>query len=374
MTPDSPSAVLLSVHHWQSPQRAGFHHLASALHDLGWTVVFATVGLSPLSWLRGDPRCRFVTRCNALRLDWESPELGTFSWVTPWHPANLHSMRLNRASKPLVSAYAHWPLFGLRGLLQSSNLVVFESGPALLLTPRIRALARKARLVYRQSDAPDAVGFHPCVRDAERAYTSFFDLISVPDASRVPFFDADDPVSVHHHGVDAAAFDRATVNPYSGNGATNAVYVGMEGLDYGFIKTAAGQRPSWTFHIFGPWADTLALPNVTFHGLVPFSETVPYIKFADVALNCSIVPEGHLRTDTLKTRQYTFCRLPIIAEARVASTAPHVVSYAAGDPDSIALALCAAADYPRGAVPAETVSTWTQVAEQILDGTGLANV
>lgn len=367
--PDSApkKVVFLTVHHWRTPRHAGFHHLASAFHSLGWTTIFATVGLSPISWARRDPRCRAVGRRDATRLAWVAPGMGVFSWITPWHPINGRSARLNWALEPLAATYPHLPLFGLGRELSTANLIIFESGPPLLLAPRVRKRAPQAHLVYRQSDVPDAVGFHPSIGRAEARSTRLFDLISVPDASRLAHFQHEAPLLVQRHGVDKAAFDAAVTTPYGALSEKRAVYVGVEGLDYTFLQAAAKLRPGWAFHVIGPWRDNLRLPNVTFHGLLPYRETIPFIRHADIGLNCSLVPEGHLRTETLKTMQYTYCRLPIVAEAGVAGTQEHVLPYTTGDAASIASALARAENFPRATIPAASTRTWTDVVGELLD-------
>src|SRR4051794_4103773 len=91
-----PTAVFVSVHTWGTRQRAGFHHLAAAAHEDGWRVVFATVCLSPLSWIRRDERVKLLSRRDLGRVVWLSPSLGTYAWLTLWHPFNARSPTANR--------------------------------------------------------------------------------------------------------------------------------------------------------------------------------------------------------------------------------------------------------------------------------------
>ena len=70
-------------------------------------------------------------------------------------------------------------------------------------------------------------------------------------------------------------------------------------------------------------------------------------------------------SDSLKTRQYAFCRLPILAPRTLPMALPGVVAY---DPDdsSIREALTAALAIDRPALPAVDVDDWADVAERLV--------
>jgi 2-beta-glucuronyltransferase len=154
--------------------------------------------------------------------------------------------------------------------------------------------------------------------------------------------------------------------------ARRVVFVGMEGLDYGFLDTASRLHPDWEFQVVGPWKDDLRRRNVIFQGVLPFSETIPFIQHADIGLNCIHVSSPHLRRHTLKIVQYTYCRLPIVAAADVAADMPHVFPYISGDTSSIAAALDRASTFPRAAVPARGVRSWSEILAEIVQTLDIA--
>jgi 2-beta-glucuronyltransferase len=355
-----PLAILITVHHWHSPDRASFHHIAAALRAAGWRVLFLTVSVSPLSWLRRDARIRTMRLREIDHVAWHDDALATYVWFTPWHIANLRRRWANRVMHPAYAMYPSFPMPGTRRLLRDARLILVESGPGLLLVGRMRKRSPRARIVYVQSDDPAAVGFHPLISERESAAADEADLVSVPDASRLPLFDTKTPLIIQGHAVDKAAFDAALQSPYGSGAARRAIFVGMEGLDVDFLDTASRFRPDWEFHIVGPFRDRIGRANVIFHGVLPFSETIPFIKCADIGMNCTLVPKPQFRRETLKTMQYTYCRLPIVAERGVAARWPHVFAYARGDDRSIESALRAAEGFSRELVPSARVRDWSE--------------
>jgi 2-beta-glucuronyltransferase len=362
------TALFVSLHHPLSARRAGFHHLAAALRDSGWRVVFLTVSMSPVALARRDNRCAAFRWTQANRLLPTPTGMEMYVWFTPWHPVNLRSGILNRIADPLFRAYPRFPMPRLRASVGDPDLVLVESGAGLMLVDRLRRWAPRARFVYRQSDWPAAVGAHPIVTRREQTAAEDFDLISVPNAALAGIFRPGLPVRVHPHGVDKGAFDRCVVSPYSG-ARTRAVFVGMEGLDHDFLEVASRAFPDWEFHLIGPW-DRRRWPagNVIAHGTLPFEATVPYVKFADVGLNCLRVARPDLRRNSLKVLQYTYCRLPVVSEHGIATPEPHTFSYVSGDAATVVRSLRAAAAFPRDQVPSGAVSSWAELADALTAG------
>ncbi len=95
--------VLLTGHWWGSRRRAGFHFLAEAMADAGHDVTFATVGVSPMSWLVHDHRrlAGMSLRERPARTTPDGPT--TMVWSTPFHPANLRRPALNRLVTPCTA-------------------------------------------------------------------------------------------------------------------------------------------------------------------------------------------------------------------------------------------------------------------------------
>ena len=71
-------------------------------------------------------------------------------------------------------------------------------------------------------------------------------------------------------------------NPYSGG--PNAVFLGFWPIDVPFLRAAARARPDVTFHVVGQTID-VPEPNIVSYGELPFRDTLPFVKHADVGLH-----------------------------------------------------------------------------------------
>jgi len=351
--------ILISGHYLGSKRRAGFHHLAKAYWRLAWDVTFVTAAISHLSRLRGDFRFAYPVREEANRLVPVRERLTSYVLMTRAHPGNLRFGLANRLSSPFLARYARARLGPLEGRLRDADLVVFEGTAALLLVERIRALAPRARLVYRASDDLRAVGVHPLILDAEARAIALFDLVSAPTRQIADVLAPYGPVEVHPPGIDKAALDRPTETPY-GEGPA-AVFAGVSPLfDYESLATAAELAPHVSFHVIGPPPRPLA-ENVSFHPELPFDELVPYLQHATFGLLLFPPGYGSLGQGN-KVAQYSYCRLPIVAPSHLEADRPNLCLFEPGDGESLARALAEAEQMPHSADFAEGVMSAEELA------------
>jgi 2-beta-glucuronyltransferase len=337
------------------------HHLARAYARAGRDVLFLVVNRSWLGdWIRGR-----VAPANVNRLVSEG-RITSYLWRTPWHPLNLRAAALNRLATPLARRYGRFPLGAVEPLVAEAEMVLFDTGAGLMLVDRVRALAPGVRLVYRASDDVRYAGVHPAVVEAEARALAHFDLISSPCAAIHVRF-ADRPSArLHHHGIDRLLFDRASASPYAATRGPHAVYVGRHPVDSHFLAAASALRPEWTFHVIGPGESRLEHDNVRTYGELPFAETVPFIRHADVGLHpVERGPGAETFTDSLKVIQYTYCRLPIVAPSFLRGTRPNMIGYEPGDRESIDRALTAARDLDRSRIDTSGIRSWDELAAEL---------
>ena len=363
--------VLVSGHHLASERRAGFHHLAFAYRRLGWRVTFVTVGMSPLSYLRPDHRRRsFRLRDRNRRVEL-SDGMTSYVWFTPWHPSDTRTSWGNALTMPLFRRFGRLRFRDLPSLMAGASLVIIESTYSLFLANRLRAMVPDARLVYRQSDDLDALRAHPALHEAESRALDAFDLVSVPEARRLERFGNRPQARVHHHGVEKGLFDDPGPSPYRALGFdVNAVFVGVDGLDEASLRCGAARLPRWGFHLVGPWEASGLPGNVVVHGEMPFAATAPFVTHADVGLHTIVRPRADLFRESLKVLQYTYCRLPIVAEESAAAPWPHVFSYSHARPESIVGACLTAHAFPREQVPREDIRSWEGLALDLAGTSG----
>ena len=349
-----------------SKRKADWHFLADAYRDQGWRVLFLTVGLSWASYLRSDHRLGYLGENTKNKVQKVSNNLYSFVLWSKWHPVNLRAGFLNKLTYPLLSHYGNQQIGDAASFVSEADLVLFESTPGLMLFEQLRALNRNGRFVYRASDDPRVVGFHPVVIDAEDKAAPRFDLISLP-SPHMRLRNLPNAV-VHSHGVDKAAFDNCAENPFrSALAAKHVVSVGGTLFDTETLGHAVSLFPNWAFHIIG-WHSGVQAPNVTYYEEMPFVETVPFVKNADVGLALYRYRSGaeYLSHSSLKMLQYTYCRLPIVAPAfACAPERPHTFGYQSGKPASIQEAFAQAASYDRSKIAIDRIPSWTALAEAL---------
>lgn len=362
---DQPRVILLSYHYFGSKRRAGFHFLADAYASLGWDVLFVTAPISWMSFLRRDPRLKYPIRRDAATERRHSGGVRSRVLFTLFHPANLRLPVFNRLVRPLYTRYARMALGALESDIRAADLIIFESTPALLLVERFRSLNPRARFVYRVSDDLDLLRVHPLVVDFERRIAPTVDLVSASSAAIFRRFDGLPNARVDEHGVDKALFDAPQPSPYAA--AKNALFLGFWPLDEFFMRRAAEQFPDVEFHVIGR-VPNVRNENVVAHGELPFAETVPYVQHASMGLHTVAYQPGiEVLTDSLKVLQFSYCGLPIITPAFVASERPNVVKYEPYDEGSVRAAVERALAVGRMPELKNGIRSWEEVAASLTE-------
>lgn len=361
--------VLFSNHFYNSPRRAGFHHLADALHRAGHEVTFVTTGLSWISYARRDYRTRYPdigAACNRLRT--ERPGLDSYVHFTPLHPHTTLIPWMDRLLDGLMDRYGRYPLGPAEPRVAEAQAIVYESSTALFLFSRCLHTAPGALHIYRVSDDVRILRSPPPRLNAlEAEIAPLFHCISVPCAYLADKFRGLPNVRLHRHGIDKAAFDAAANSPY-GAIRNNCIFVGNSHLDARFVRDASTALPDVNFHIIGPLRQNEQLHNVSYYGERPFGQTLPYVKFADVGL-CTLTRTNEYAesfTDSLKVIQYRYCGLPIVAPDFLDLRRDGVSYYVPDDAGSAAAAVSRALELGRDPGRADEVRSWDEVAADIL--------
>ncbi len=338
---------------------------------MGNEVTFITTGLSLFSVLRKDARLKTG---RPLRKLWEEgPGLYSFLHFTLLHPHTLIIPVLDRLSGGMVRKYADCSLGQAEAKLKEAELIVYESCSAVCLLPRMRQIAPQAKHIYRASDILSAMrSLHPEVKQIEREIIPLFDLISVPKESMMKCFAGHPRVFTHAHGIDTAAYDAQTVNPYPPEpGRKHCVFVGMSHLDYEFLQTAARAFPEVLFHIIGPLAQNALGENIIYYGRMEYHDTLKYIKFADVGLYTRMADPDLLSTlgCSLKMQQYRYCQLPVVVSDKIDTPPPddQFFRYQYGNPESMKRALQDALAANHNPAWKDGCHDWQKTASAILD-------
>lgn len=359
--------ILVTGHYFKSRRKAGFHWLAEAFWQLGWEVFFMTAPISWLSFIRQDYRFQYPILKEAGKLIEVRPFLWSYVWFTLWHPANLRYNFLNAMSHHLWQKYSQFSLGEIANVVAKADLFIFESTPALLLFESCKHLNSRAKFIYRVSDDLRLLSNHPLVLETEKKIAPHFDLVSATSPKIADIFSlATTNVKLHYHGIPKFLFQANLTNPYASQ-TPNIVFVGNSFFDHDFLKIASKSFPKCTFHIIGPIEHRIKRNNIIFYGEVPFEDTIPYLKYADVGLQTrSYHPYIDSLTDTLKVIQYTYCQLPIIAPRYLKSQKPHIFSYDYNDQESIELSLKMALKYDRNQIDISPILSWQETVKIML--------
>ncbi|AKG22725.1 GumK N-terminal domain-containing glycosyltransferase [Calothrix sp. 336/3] len=359
--------VLITGHYWHSKRKAGFHWLGDAFWRQGWEVVFLTAPLSWLSVLRRDYRLAYPVLEEANRLQPIKPNMWSYVWFTPWHPANLRLGMLNHLSRSWFRSYGQLPLPEVESLLKDADLFIFESTPALLLFDRCKQINPRAQYIYRVSDDLRLLNNHSIVLEKEAEVLPKFNLVSVPSQHMYRMFAGLPNIKLHLHGIRKDLFAQDYYNPYPPSEHPHVVFVGNTRFDYDFIDRASQLLPDWQFHIIGPMSNLISRKNIIAYQELPFEATIPYLKYADIALqNLAYSPGSECFTDSLKIIQYTYCQLPIVAPDYLKSSRENMFYYQPGNPDSIRQALIAAQGCDRSQISTENIYDWDELVSEWL--------
>jgi 2-beta-glucuronyltransferase len=367
--------IVTAQHFASQPRKVDLHFMADALNARGVPVDFLSMRLSLLSRYAGDERWHFARGRPRNRWTEISPLQREFVWTSFLHPVATGRSWVNRLTEPYARRYgARIPSAVGRDLSTYSHILV-ESGISALTLPELRRRAPRARLIYHAADRLATIGAHPAAHRVLREAIGSIDLVHVmAEAIRA---DVPEGARILHlaHGIDKAAFDAATTNPYTTS--RNAVSVGDMLFDAAAVATMARAFPDWTFHLFGRRARIGDPPaNVITHGEVPFAEIVGFIKHADIGIAPyrATRDADYLSQSSLKMIQYSYCRLPIVAPVFAAAGRRHVLAYDTGSPETMIAAFAAAIRFDRTAIDTSGVLDWEEKTMKLfgIEGQSLA--
>lgn len=327
--------VLITGHFPQQKRRTSLLWVTDHLQTQGWHVTYVTVGYSWLSWLKGDKRLTslgYRPKPGTTRL---SPTLDAVYGLSPWHPFKCQNQTLNRLSEQLTALFTRYWARRLRTPLADANLVICESGAPVLLAPLVRRLAPRATLIYRASDDIRLLNAPDVLLRAEAAHHHFH-RISTGSPLIAARFKGHPNVTVDPMGVSHAQTRTRRADPYTRQpDARIAVCAGSTLLDIDAITRTAKTNATWQIHVIGRLKNPPpALPNVTWHGELPFDETLAHIQHADIGLApFQDVPGIEYQiTNSNRILLYRYYGLPILVPQRLCTPdIPSLISDSAPD-------------------------------------------
>lgn len=348
-------------------RKASVHFVTQQWAEMGHEVTFLTVGHSWLSLLKQPDRFKALKKTQNNRLAMQQPGLRAGAWLPPLHAFSTRNTLANALLKPFFGLYGgHLPRFA-RQAIAEADLIVFESGTAIVFFGLAHALNPKAKTLYFCRDLLGSIGTAPFLQETEARLIGAFDSVCVPSKRLGEMLPAGGNVNVIAQGVDTALFDGAVQSPYP-PGSRNAVAVGDMLFDQPAVAAMAAAAPEVNFHLFGiQWQGDVPA-NVQNHGEQAFETIVAYIRHADIGLAPYRMStnEVYLAESSLKLLQYAYCRLPVLLPDIIPAARGNEITYSLDAPNDWAAKVAAALALPRRESFAEGIMTWRGIAAETL--------
>lgn len=358
--------IVTGQHFADAPRKVDLHFMADSLISRGDHVDFLVWRLSPVSRFLNDGRYAFARKHRLNRWEVLAKGLEQFIWFGLIHPMNLKLPILNRLADPLFARFGLFLPKAVKARLPAYTHILVESGPSPLLASTLRSLAPLAKLIYHAADRLGTIGVPPAVERVMTDTIGVYDQIHVMAEALKADFPAAANLLYLPHGIDKAAFDTASQNPYQKT--KNAVSVGDMLFDAAAVGVMADANPDWTFHLFGKKAQLQAARNnVIAHGEQPFATIVPFIRFADagIAPYRAGADADYLSQSSLKMIQYSYCQLPIVAPGFASAGRAHVFGYDPADAASIRAAFAQACRLDRAAIQTDDILSWDEAVDVV---------
>jgi len=364
------NVTIFSYHLYFQRRRAQMHWICDSLLKQGWNVKFITCDFSLITRLKGDRRTEFGTAhgLNSLHKVNEHFSVGVIS--TLYHPVGREGSALGRLANLFTSFYPFPYGNIIKSFAKDTDLIIIESCGAVMMLDLIKSVT-DAPIVYRVSDNLRVVRPVPSLLAAEQRAVHAVDAVSLASKYLAKSLGVKDNLRFDFYGVDKIQFDQATVSPYKQDGRVKVINSGSTILDCEALKLAAESHPNWDFIQFGTIPDASKWPqlsNIIYMGERPFSELVPWVKFADIGFAPYLTTAGfeYQAEHSNRLLQYVYSGLPcVLPHALTSPTQPHFIGYQAGDKQSISDALDAAYIFDRSLVPVDSVLDWDELAARL---------
>ncbi|WP_368565364.1 glycosyltransferase family 1 protein [Pseudoxanthomonas sp. UTMC 1351] len=354
--------LVLSAHDYRTPRRANIHFITDELVKRGQTRFFS-LRYSRLSHWKKDNRLFLDPRANTME---RHGGVECFLWKAPLHPFNTRRRWLRPLEQLMFAWYVRQAPPALIKWMREAEVIIFESGTAVVFVELARKLNPSARLIYRASDSLSAIDTAAYVERSFARVAASMDAIALVSPAM-----ADEVASRHNlyhigHGIDPSIDTLADPSPYGAG--LHAVSVGSMLFDPRAIATASRAFPQVTFHVIGSGRGTMPEygDNVKVYGEMPHAQTLRYIKHASfgIAPYASANIPAYLADSSLKLLQYDFFALPAICPHVIVGRYASRFGYTPGDEDSVITAIQSALAAPR--IRSRQCLSWSETVDRLL--------
>ncbi len=357
------SVLFLTRHDYRARRKVNIHFFSDHLVKRCKVRIFS-FGFSWLSRIKRDARSELWDVSNKVE---NHKGVDCYLWRTFLHPVNLRTRLLIPLEKLLFAIYIRMVPDTLRQWIKESDLIIVESGFAIMLMRLCKQLNPDATLMYLSSDSLETISCAPTIINEFFDASQCIDYAIITSMLMKPEMPKGTTLYLVPFAQEKSILQHADPSPYAGG--RNIVSVGDMLFDRTFFEVAAEAFPDVTFHIIGgaTHADPLKAKNIVKYDEMPFIKTIPYIKHATagVAPYNGRKVSPFLMDTSMKLMQYGFLKVPAICPHTVVGPYPGRFGYMPGNKESIIAAVRNALNSP----PFEGRPTlsWEEVTERVID-------
>ena len=320
-------ALIIGVHHWNSPLRVGTHYVTQYFLDQGFQVAHLSAPLTPLHRLL--PQTEDLEHRRANNKSRGCSEAGGQLWH--YVPYAL----LAPDNRPVLSTsliFNYWQFLSFPDVIGTIRRAGFSDVDVLFLDSIyqpfwLTAIDYKVS-AYRLADNTSSfTGYSRSAKSVERRILSQVDMVFTASQGLREYASLNGANTIEYlpNGIDLERFTKSNIctdlklPEFKG---PVAVYVGAFGywFDHQTILQLAGQRPDLTILLIGPMESDLPkyknVPNVHLTESVPAEQIPAYLSLADVGLipfNVMEFPRLLNDVNPLKLYEYMAAGLPVVS-------------------------------------------------------------
>lgn len=356
--------LIITAHHdYRTPRRSSIHFIADELAKRG-QVKFFSLRYSFLSKRKGD--IRTVVDASANKIE-KYKDVDCFLWKTPIHPFNVKNNTLKGMESLLFWMYEKMPSRVLIDWIKQADVIIYESGIAPIYFRQAKKLNPTARHIYRGSDDLATINVASYARRSFDALCSQMDSLCLLSKRMAENITSKKNVYFVPNGLNDDIGALGDPSPY-GEGI-HAVAIGSMLFDPAFFEVASHAFPHVTFHLVGTGHPRAAgyNSNVVVYDDMKYSETIRYIKHADIGIAPYISEDVpvYLADSSLKMLQYDYFALPTVCPSSVTGEYRSRFGYKPGQPESIKSAITSALAEPH--LRSRQILSWEKLVDRLLN-------